>query len=178
VTGRIAVRRLIVGVISIGLTVAATAEARRARAAEPGGPSPSCVVWKVADGDTFSCTDRTRVRLLLIDTPERSQKPFGQSARQQLQKLLRAGDTVRLELDVQPRDRYDRVLAYVYLRDGRMVNEEMARAGYAVVLSYPPNVRHLERVRGAVRCAQAAKRGLWGTSAFECSPRDHRRKRC
>jgi micrococcal nuclease len=141
-------------------------------------PQRRCIVKRVADGDTFSCTDGTKVRLLLIDAPERDQGPFGKMARRYLLRLVDIGDTVRLEPDVQRRDRYGRLLAYTYLGDGRMVNEEMARAGYVVVLSYPPNVRYLERIRTAVRGAQLAKRGLWSTSAFECTPRDHRRKRC
>ncbi len=55
-----------------------------------------------------------------------------------------------LDRDVQPRDRYDRTLAYVWLPDGRMANDELAQQGYAVPLTYPPNVRHVKRIRSAV----------------------------
>jgi micrococcal nuclease len=173
-----------------GLTLLAAAGGARAQSAgkdrdtglgKSGAPDRLrrlCIVTKIADGDSFTCADKTKIRLLLIDAPERDQKPFGKAARQQLTELLPLGDTVWLESDVRPYDRYRRLLAYVYLADGRMVNEEMARAGYVVVLSYPPNVRHLERIRKAVRQARASKRGLWSTSAFACSPRDHRRRRC
>jgi micrococcal nuclease len=151
---------------------------RRLRTPAADTAARHCIVKRVADGDTFTCTDKTKVRLLLIDAPEHDQAPFGGSARRELLKLLCIGDTVRLEFDVQRRDRYGRALAYVYRRDGRMVNEEMARAGYVVVLSYPPNVRYLDRIRRAVQGAQAAKRGLWNTPAFTCMPREHRRRRC
>lgn len=88
------------------------------------------------------------------------------------------GTRVRIETDVRQRDSYQRILGYVYLEDGRMVNEEMARTGYATALVYPPNVRHVERIRAAVKEAQTAKRGLWATSFFDCSPRDYRAGRC
>jgi micrococcal nuclease len=124
------------------------------------------------------CEGGERVRLLLVDTPEMSQAPFGPQAKRALQELLPVGTRARLELDVQERDRYGRVLAYIYLPDGRMANEEMARQGYAFSLTYPPNVRHVERIRAALEEARAARRGLWSTRAFECSPQDYRAGRC
>jgi len=130
------------------------------------------------DGDTFRCADGTRVQLLLIDTPERDQRPFGEAARSALVQLLAGSCTVQLEPDVEPRDQYGRTLAYVYLPDGRMVNEEMPRAGYARGAHLPPNVQHIEHIRAAVKEAQATKRGLWSTCAFDCSPYDRRRGRC
>jgi endonuclease YncB( thermonuclease family) len=59
-----------------------------------------------------------------------------------------------------------------------MVNEEMANAGYATALIYPPNVRYVERIRRAAGDARAARRGLWAESGFECSPKEHRQHRC
>jgi micrococcal nuclease len=141
-------------------------------------PTTSCTIEKVVDGDTFWCRGGPKVRLLLIDAPEADQGPFGNQARDQLLELLPVGSTVQLEPDVQRYDRYGRNLAYVYLPDGRMANQEMARAGYAVALSYPPNMQHIERIRAAVTEARQMRRGLWATSAFECTPRDHRRHRC
>lgn len=73
------------------------------------------------------------------------------------------------------RDRFERVLAYAWLPGGRTVNEEMARSGYAVALVYPPNVRHADRIRAAVR---QARRGLWREGAFDCEPREWRAGRC
>ena len=139
-----------------------------------------CRVTSVSDGDTFraACPASTRVRLLLIDAPERDQAPFGSQARARLMALAPPGTQVTLELDVAPRDQYGRVLAYVWLADGRMVNDEMARAGFAVPLVYPPNVRYIERIRRAEAEARAARRGLWAQDGFACSPKDHRRHRC
>lgn len=137
-----------------------------------------CIVGRIVDGDTIRCSDGRRVRLLLIDAPERNQPPFGLAASRELARLVPRGSPTQLEYDVQKTDRYGRDLAYVHMSDGRIANEEILRSGYAVVLVYPPNVRYVERFRAAVADAQAQKRGLWATSAFECLPSDHRRGRC
>ena len=139
-----------------------------------------CTVAHVVDGDTFwaRCPRDVKVRLLLIDAPERDQFPFGRQAKGAIERLLQRGGRVSLELDVQTTDRFGRTLAYVFLPDGRMVNEEMARSGYATTLVYPPNVRYIDRIRRAVAQARAAQRGLWAVGGFACTPRDHRRQKC
>lgn len=88
------------------------------------------------------------------------------------------GSTPRLEMDVDPQDRYGRALAYAYTADGQMVNEELARQGYALTLTYPPNVRHVERIRSAVQEARSAGRGLHATRAFACTPKEYRAGKC
>jgi endonuclease YncB( thermonuclease family) len=138
----------------------------------------ACVVARIVDGDTLTCDGGERIRLLLIDAPELSQAPWGQAARRELAALAPPGTPLRLEHDVQRRDRYGRTLAYLWLPDGRLVNEELLRAGVAVVSVYPPNVRHVDRFRAVVAEAQSAGAGLWGTPAFDCTPRDHRAGRC
>jgi micrococcal nuclease len=137
-----------------------------------------CSVTEVIDGDTIRCGALGRVRLLLIDSPERDQQPWGRRAREALAALIPVGSEVRLESDVQPRDPFRRLLAYVYRTDGLQVNEMMVRNGFAEVLVYPPNVRHVDVLRGAREAAREAKRGLWSTEAFDCAPRDHRAKAC
>jgi micrococcal nuclease len=68
---------------------------------------------------------------------------------------------VRLELDVQARDRYGRLLAYVWVGD-LMVNAELVRRGYAEVMTVPPNVRHQALFLRLQREARESARGLWG----------------
>jgi len=150
--------------------------AQAPRAPTPGGSQP-CTVERVIDGDTFVCAGGERVRLLLIDTPELAQRPFGGVARDEAARLLPVGGRVRLDFDVERRDRYDRLLAYVWA-DSLMVNRELARRGMAVVSVYPPNVRHVEALRAAADSARAERRGLWSGSAFECAPADYRAGRC
>lgn len=139
-------------------------------------PTFTCVVAKLADGDSFTCADGRKVRLLLIDTPELAQAPWGLMAKRQLEALARPGSMLRLELDRTPTDRYGRSLAYAWA-DTVMINEAMVARGWAVVLAYE-NVRHLERLQRAERAARAAKRGFWQAWAFRCRPVDFRARRC
>lgn len=143
-----------------------------------GGARHPCTVARVSDGDTLVCADRTKVRLLLIDAPEALQAPWGAQAKTALTRLAPVGSTVFLESDVRPTDPYGRALAYVWLGDGRMANELLARDGYVLALTYPPNVRYVDRIRAAVESAKSNRRGLWSTSAFACSPKDFRKGRC
>jgi micrococcal nuclease len=162
--------RLLCALLLLGACGAAPA--REGQAAE------RCLVERVIDGDTLVCEGGTRVRLLLIDTPEMDQGEHGGRAREALVALLPPGESARMEYDVERLDRYGRTLAYLYLADGRMANLEMARSGFAVVLSYPPNVKYIDAMRVAVAEAREARRGLWATSAFSCEPREHRRGDC
>lgn len=137
-----------------------------------------CTIERISDGDTVRCLGRGPVRLLLIDTPEMDQRPHGAWARDALAALVPPGSRVTLELDVQERDRYRRILAHVWTADGVHVNRAMARGGYAVVLVYPPNVRYVEAVRDAAAQAREAGRGVWGALPLTCEPAAHRAGRC
>jgi micrococcal nuclease len=86
---------------------------------------------------------------------------LGQAAREFAESLAPAGTTLYLERDVQPTDRYGRTLAYLWTTDGRLVQEEILRAGWADLLTIPPNVRHTERLRSAWREARESRRGIW-----------------
>ena len=127
-------------------------------------------VERVVDGDTIVvelASGQETVRLIGIDTPESAdpRQPvecFGREASAHASELLPAGSRVRLVRDVEPRDRYDRLLAYVYrLPDELFVNLALVRDGYAVPLTYPPNVAHTEEILAASREAREAGRGLW-----------------
>jgi micrococcal nuclease len=73
--------------------------------------------------------------------------------------------------DVEERDRYGRLLAYVYrARDGLFVNLVLAREGYAVTLTIPPDVAHTEELLAATRAARAEGRGLWRSCAPDAIP--------
>jgi len=138
------------------------------------GPPPAVGgqgrVVKVVDGDTLDVAlgARTeRVRLLGIDTPEsvRPDTPvqcFAKEATSRLQALLPPGTPVRLARDVEERDRFGRLLAYVYRQpDDLFVNLDLVRGGYAQVLTFPPNVAHARDLEAAARDARRASRGLW-----------------
>jgi micrococcal nuclease len=68
---------------------------------------------------------------------------------------------VRLEFDAEQHDRYGRLLAYVYLDDGKFVNEEIIKNGYAYPMTIAPNTRHAADFKALYEKAQANKLGLW-----------------
>jgi micrococcal nuclease len=122
-------------------------------------------VDSVLDGDTFRLENGEKVRLIGIDAPEthHPRKPveyFGKEASAFAKKMLE-GKLVRLELDVQERDQYGRLLAYVYLKDSTFVNAELVKQGYAQVATYPPNVKYVELFVKLQKEARENKRGLW-----------------
>ena len=134
------------------------------------GGSPNAAVVRVVDGDTVIVDwggVEESVRLIGVDTPETKHpnEPigcYGPEASAYTTNLLPPGLSVRLELDKDERDRYDRLLAYIYLDDGAMINEMLITGGYGRVLTIQPNARHAERFLDAERQAQAGGLGLWG----------------
>lgn len=149
---------------------------------DAGPPSParetrSCAVTRIVDGDTIECRGVGRIRLIGIDTPELSQAPYGTKAAQTLAALIPPGTTVEVERDVEPSDRYGRALGYVWHR-GAMVNWTMIRQGWALLLTYPPNVQHVDWLTDAQRRAREERRGLWAVDGFACPPAERRRGRC
>jgi micrococcal nuclease len=86
---------------------------------------------------------------------------FGREASAFAKRLLPPGTHVSYRLGVDPRDRYGRALAYVYLADGRMFNSLLAERGYASPMTIPPNVEFADTFVAAARRAREAGRGLW-----------------
>src|SRR3954452_2518095 len=135
---------------------------------EPGAPGEATVT-RVVDGDTVHVAiggaDET-VRYIGIDTPESVQpntpvQCFAHGASTANERLV-DGRRVRIVYDVERRDRYGRLLAYVYRADdGAFVNEALVREGYARTLTIPPNVRFASRFATLARQAREARRGLW-----------------
>lgn len=167
-----------------GLAAQARAEApwppavlRDSMLSGPVRPTAPCVVARIVDGDTFECERGPRVRLIGIDAPELSQRPYGLLAFEALAGLMPAGSRVQLERDVEPTDRYGRRLAYVW-RDSVMINWAMVRNGWAMLLTYPPNVQYVERFQAAQREARDEGAGLWAMGGFDCPPSARRRGRC
>ena len=89
---------------------------------------------------------------------------MGTMAVNYVRSVVKRGDTVRIEFDVQEKDKYGRTLGYVYLPDGRMLNEEIIKAGYASPLTIQPNVKYQNRFLKAYRKAREQRNGLFSTS--------------
>ena len=141
--------------------------------AEGGGGTVVGAVTRVVDGDTIRVLTggrAERVRYIGIDTPE-SVRPgtpvqcYAHRAATENARLVR-GERVRLVFDVERRDRFGRLLAYVYRsRDGAFVNAALVRGGFARTLTVPPNVRFAARFARLARQARRAGRGLWSVCA-------------
>lgn len=160
--------------------------------AYPAVARDAATVTRVVDGDTLEITLKgktEKVRLIGVDTPETFEsdklrrdvertgqdkatiKALGQRASEFTKGLVHAGDSVELEYGQEPRDRYRRLLAFVWLSDGRMLNETIICEGYANALTrYPFRSDYMERFRACERTAREQGKGLWSTGAVEPSP--------
>lgn len=132
----------------------------RPEAAEPPLQGFEIECARVIDGDTIELSGGERVRYIGIDTPEmRPVEPWAEAATEANRALVE-GRVLRLVLDVEERDRYGRLLAYVWV-DDTFVNAELVRRGLAQVSTYPPNVRYQDYFLKLQREARRAGRGLW-----------------
>jgi micrococcal nuclease len=156
---------------SLAVLVVLAVAVYTATAGDGSSSSSSGRVVRVVDGDTIHVQvggrDET-VRYIGVDTPE-SVKPgapvqcFAKRASAFNARLV-AGERVRLVPDAEARDRYGRLLAYVYrARDGVFVNAALVRRGYAVPLTISPNVAHAGEFRRLAAAAREKGRGLWSS---------------
>lgn len=126
-------------------------------------------VTKVVDGDTFWVDDGSekglKIRLIGVNTPEtvHPQKPveyYGREASDYAKSVL-TGNKVKLKFDVSRVDRYGRTLAYVYLKDGTFLNEDLIKKGYGQAMTVPPNVKYSKKFIELERKARKGNIGLW-----------------
>ena len=128
--------------------------------------SRHATVTRVVDGDTAILSGVGRSRFIGVDTPEvfGGRECFGPEASQYVKAML-TGRRVRYAIGVEPRDRYGRALVYIWLQDGRLLNELLVARGYARPLAIAPNVRYAGRLQQRAHEARAARRGLWSPDA-------------
>ncbi|MFC4768752.1 thermonuclease family protein [Effusibacillus consociatus] len=129
-------------------------------------------VLSVTDGDTFKINlngKEETVRMILVDTPETKHpdkpvQPFGPEASKFSSELL-TGKEVELEKDVSERDKYGRLLFYVYV-DGKSVQEQLLEKGLARVAVYPPDVKYVDQYRAIQDKARKAGVGIWSIENY------------
>ena len=133
-------------------------------------PAGTARIVRPVDGDTVVVDidgHEEPVRFIGIDTPEsvaqdRPVECYGPEAKERTAALLPEGTVVRLERDVEARDRYDRLLAYVIRdEDDLFVNGLLVEEGYAESIAYPPNTTRQGELDAAEASARAEGRGLW-----------------
>jgi micrococcal nuclease len=169
------VRRLLT-VLALAGALAACADDASPAPAQGSLPVPAgaqeAVVVRHTDGDTFWLRGigvgpvpaaRTKVRLLEVDTPEvfGSKGCYGKEASARTEQLLPLGAHVRVEADRDLRDRYGRLLLYVWTPNGVNLEEALLRDGYARTLLVRPNDRYIATFRAVEADARSARRGLW-----------------
>ncbi|HET9443243.1 MAG TPA: thermonuclease family protein [Acidimicrobiales bacterium] len=164
-------RLLVVLALAVALVSGACDGVGSGSAPAAGDEAGAGSVVRVVDGDTVRVTTaggEESVRLIGIDTPETHgpgglRECFGQEATARMNELLPEGRAVRLVRDAEARDRYGRLLAYVYRADDSLfVNLAMAQEGFAAALTIPPNVAHADEFVAAAAEARRRDLGLWG----------------
>lgn len=145
--------------ISVPILAALSSESQTAMA-----NSHEYAVTRVIDGDTIVVEKLGKVRYIGVNTPEikhgdKPGQPYGVEAKEANKKLV-LGKKVKLVHDLQQRDKYGRLLAYVYV--GKIfVNAWLVEMGYAQVMTIPPNVKYQSRFIELQREARNNYRGLW-----------------
>jgi micrococcal nuclease len=155
------------------LATACTVSVDVSGTSEPTAGEGATVV-RVIDGDTVVLRiggAEERVRFIGMDTPERSD-PLGPKATAFLRDLLPVGTAVTYRTDAGQRDRYGRLLAYVWRASDpqapeAMLNARLLSAGWARTLTIPPNVTYADLFASLQRTARTAKRGMWATDPFD-----------
>lgn len=127
-------------------------------------------VYKVVDGDTIHVgtkKNKKSVRMIGVDTPEslRSMymdvQPFGKEAAAYTKRRLKKGKRVVLRYDKEKRDKFGRLLAYVYLGNGELYNATLVKHGYAFAKRYKPNVKKALYFEKLETRAKSKRKGLW-----------------
>ena len=166
------IRFLILIAVIVAVSVGIACSPVRPDDTNPGAGETNATVAEVVDGDTIvvrSKGDRERVRLIGIDTPEtvHPTKPvecFGQEASERTKELLPVGTLVVLRRDVEARDRYGRLLAYVFRsEDGLFINLDLVLEGFAHAYRFPPNDALAAQFSRAESLARTSGLGLWAS---------------
>jgi len=121
-------------------------------------------VVRIFDGDTVRLANGENVRYIGIDTPEmnykRSNPEYMAKEAKEFNRRLVSGKIVRLEFDAERIDKYNRLLAYVYV-DDTFVNAELIKEGYAKVFTIRPNTKYADEFLILQRRARREKKGIW-----------------
>ncbi|AZB44809.1 thermonuclease [Bacillus sp. FJAT-42376] len=141
---------------------------------ETKGQTMKAAVISVTDGDTIKVRLKDgkteKVRFILVDTPESRGKyqghpqPFAKEASDYTKKQL-LGKDIELEPGVEERDRFGRLLAYIWM-DGTLFNERLLNEGFARVAIYPPNTKYLDQFERIEKQAKEEKRKIWSLENY------------
>jgi micrococcal nuclease len=131
-------------------------------------------VKKVYDGDTVLLSNGNKIRFLGINTPEvegrhKSAQAGGEDAKRWLLKVLK-NKRIRLERDVEKKDKYKRLLAHIFTEDNLHINLELIKRGFGTVSIYPPNLKYTDILIKAQQHAEQDKLGIWQRTEYARKP--------
>lgn len=138
-------------------------------------------VVSIVDGDTIDIkinNETKRVRLLLVDTPETSHpllgsQPYGQEAKDFTKSKIKKFDTVYLETDIDKKDKYGRVLGYIWFKDNdnnwKMINEELIRESYARFAYAYKDYKYIDRFKNLEKTIKSLKKNIWSEDNYVMS---------
>lgn len=143
-------------------------------------------ITRVIDGDTLVLENNRHLRLIGIDTPEIRKKtdtgfiydpaPFSLEAKEFVKNLAEQKEA-RVEFDLEKKDKYNRLLGYCFIKKDRkeiLLNEEILKEGFAVLYTFPPNVKYVDKFIKAQRQARKKQKGLWGAYQVISPPEAHK----
>jgi micrococcal nuclease len=148
----------------------------------PANPQVQVKVAQVVSGQTlevFGMGDQSnlisQVRLLGIDAPDLQQRPWGSAAKELLQALIEE-QPVMLEFDVEGKDKFGRILAYVW-KDKVLLNEQLVKEGQALFVGRSPNHKYDQRLERAQQWARLMGLGIWNPEKpMRLTPAEFRRQ--
>lgn len=140
--------------------------------ADAEAPRERVQVAHIIDGDTVRLQDGRRVRFLGVNAPEAGRdggpdEPLAEAAYALLAERIPPGQSIGLVYDAEPKDRYGRVLAYVYDAKGRSVEAELLRRGLAFHVAVPPNLAQADCLRAQQDIARQNKLGVWADDYWQ-----------
>jgi len=138
---------------------------------EVGGYDQSARILRVIDGDTVVLSNKKKVRLLGINAPELSHKlkkeqPYAKAAKYYLKRQLGLDKIIHLKFGKQKKDHYGRLLAHLFLKDGRNLNAMLVKAGFASAVAVPPNIALIDCYFKLEQQAKEKGKNIWSSGDF------------
>ncbi len=135
----------------------------------------TATVAKVVDGDSITLADKRKVRLIGINAPELARYPkkteaYALAAKRYLKRQLTANKKIHLKFGQQKKDRYGRLLAHMFLSDGRNLNAMLVKQGLASAIVVPPNTALINCYFRLEQQARKKAKNIWSANTFKVIP--------
>ena len=125
--------------------------------------TPETGIWKKNTGKQEEELEKVALQSYhkYVNLSKKDVVDYGIEAKRFVENILKTVYVAIVETDVQPTDHYGRILGYIWLPDGEMLNKKIICSGYALLLTVPPNVKYAKEFRKCFRKAVEEKKGFW-----------------